>query len=62
MHTNLGLSTSFKIFDDKYSATWSKMLRDWFNILTFMIVRHVRRCVTRYLFTYNKTVTDAVDK
>ena len=57
VHTNLGLSTYFKIFDDK----WNKMFHDWFNIAyDYDILTY--GCVARYLFTYDKIVTDAIDK
>ena len=57
LHTNLGFSWYYKIFDDK----WIKLFRDQFNItkdnniLTY-------GCVIRYLFTYDQTVTDAIKK
>ena len=57
LHTNLGFFWYYKIFDDK----WSKLFRDQFNItkdhniLTY-------GCVIRYLFTYDKVVTDAINK
>ena len=56
-HTNLGFLWYYKIFDDK----WSKLFRDQFNItkdhniLTY-------GCVIRYLFAYDKVVTDAIKK
>ena len=55
--TNLGFQWYFKIFDDK----WNKLFRDHFNItknnniLTYGYV-------IRYLFTYDKIVTNAIDK
>ena len=55
--TNLGFLYYYEVLDDK----WSKLLRDHFNItkenniLTY-------GCVVRYLFTYDKIVTDAIKK
>ena len=57
LYNNLGFSYYFQVFDDK----WNKLLRDHFNItkenniLTY-------GCVVRYLFTYDKIVTDAIKK
>ena len=57
VRSNLGFSYYFKVFDDK----WSKLLHDNFNItkdnniLTY-------GCVVRYLFTYDKIVTNAIGK
>ena len=57
IRTNLGLSTYFKIFDDK----WNKTFHNWFNI-TYDYDILTYGCVARYLFTYDETVTDAIDK
>ena len=57
LHTNLGFFWYYKIFDDK----WSKVFHEWFNItkdhniLTY-------GCVIRYLFAYDKVVTNAINK
>ena len=56
LHTNLGLSYYFQVFDDK----WSKLFRDYFNITTNDISTY--GCVIRFLFTYDKIVTDAIKK
>ncbi|XP_065891466.1 uncharacterized protein [Dysidea avara] len=57
METNLGFYWYFKTFNDK----WTKRFYDMFgvsqndNIFSY-------GCVTKYLFTYDKRVTDAIDK
>jgi len=56
IRTNLGLSWYFDVFDDK----WSKMFHDWFNVTKDSIL--IYGCVTRYLFTYDKIVIDAINK
>ena len=56
-HTNLGFFWYYKIFDDK----WSKLFRDQFNITKdYNILTY--GCVIRYLFAYDKVVTDAIKK
>lgn len=56
IHTNLGLSWYFDVFDDK----WSKLFHDWFNVTKDNIL--IYGCVTRYLFNYDKIVIDAINK
>ena len=57
LHTNLGFLYYYKVFDDK----WSKLLRDFFNITKDTSIL-TYGCVVRYLFTYDKIVTDAIKK
>ena len=47
----------FTVFDDK----WSKLFRDHFNITKGNYIS-IYGCVVRYLFTYDKVVTDAIKK
>ena len=56
-HTNLGFQWYFKMFDDK----WNKLFRDHFNITKGNSI-FTYGCVVRYLFTYDKVVTDAIRK
>ena len=57
VRTNLGLSNFFTMFDDK----WSKLFRDHFNISKDNYIS-IYGCVVRYLFTYDRVVTDAIKK
>ena len=54
---NLGFSWFFKVFDDK----WTKLFHD---VLSVSQNDHefFYGCAYRYLFTYDKNVTDAIDK
>ena len=56
VRTNLGFPYYFKMFDDK----WNKLFRDHFDITKDDISTY--GCVVRYLFTYDKIVTDAINK
>ena len=57
MRTNLGLFWFFKAFDDR----WTKLFYDMFSVSP---TDHIFSygCAYRYLFTYDKRVTDAIDK
>ena len=57
MRTNLGLSGYFKIFNDE----WTKLFHQRFNV-TYDNNIVTYGCVTRYLFTYDKRITNAVSK
>ena len=55
--TNLGLQWYFKMFDGK----WNKLFCDHFNITKDTNI-FTYGYVIRYLFTYDKVVTDAINK
>ena len=57
MRTNLGLFWFFKAFDDK----WTKLFHDVFSVSQNDHIFSYG-CAYRYLFTYDKRVTDAIDK
>ncbi|XP_065890776.1 uncharacterized protein [Dysidea avara] len=55
--TNLGFFWYFRVFNDK----WTKQFHDAFGISQNYNVFSYG-CVSKYLFTYDKRVTDAIDK
>ena len=55
--TNFGLAQFFQLFEDY----WIKLLKDWFGV-TEADNNFSYGCVKRYLFTYDKIVTDAINK
>jgi len=56
-HTNLGTSWYYEVFDDK----WIKMFSDQLNVTKENDIL-IYGCASRYLFTYDKIVTDAIKK
>ena len=56
-HTNLGFQWYYPMFDDK----WNKLFRDYFNITKDNNI-FTYGYVIRYLFTYDKVVSDAIRK
>ena len=56
-HTNLGFPLYYEVLDDK----WSKLFQDWFNITKDNYI-YTYGCVIRYLFTYDKAITMAIEK
>ena len=54
---NLGLLWFFKVFDDR----WTKIFHDVFSV-SQNDHKFLYGCAYRYLFTYDRRVTDAIDK
>ena len=57
LHANLGFKYYYQLFDDR----WRKMFLDHFNITEDNNI-FTYGCVIRYLFTYDKVVTDAINR
>ena len=57
LQTNLGLYWYYKVFSDH----WTTLFHDVLGISQNNIILSYG-CVSRYLFTYDKRVTDAIDK
>ena len=55
--TNLGFFWYFKKFDNE----WTKLFNEWFGVSQNNNMFSYG-CVSQYLFTYDKRVTDAIDK